>query len=284
GICPALYQQLELAPLARWLPPLSSGFPHLREDFGPWPAAAREAASRRCQALVMGVERPRRVEVRPFPSNRRLVTAAMRAGRRKMPMYGLVDVDVTEANRLLASHDPPGSLTAFVVATVARAAAAHPEVHAYRNWRGQLVTHHHVDVGTMVEISTPQGPFAIPHLLRDADVRGVPELTAELRRVKREPLTSSSGRWLERAAPAATRIPGVIPAMYAVMARSVAARQRIGTVAVTAVGMFAGGGGFGITPLSMMSLEVIVGGISQRPRVINRPGTARRLLDLTLAI
>jgi pyruvate/2-oxoglutarate dehydrogenase complex dihydrolipoamide acyltransferase (E2) component len=76
----------------------------------------------------------------------------MRAGRRKMPMYGLIDVDVTTANRLLTGHDPPSSLTAFVVASVARAAAAHPEVHAYRNWRGQLITHHHVDVGTMVEI------------------------------------------------------------------------------------------------------------------------------------
>jgi hypothetical protein len=54
--------------------------------------------------------------------------------------------------------------------------------------------------------------------------------------------------------------------MYAVMARSVAARQHIGTVAVTAVGMFAGGGGFGITSLSLMWLEVIVGGMSQLPR------------------
>ena len=115
----------------------------------------------------------------------------MRAGRRKMPMYGLVDVDVTTANRVLAGYDPPGSLTAFVVACVARAAATHPEVHAYRNWRGQLVTHRHVDVGTMVEISTPQGPFAIPHVLRDADVRGVPELTSELRRVKRQPSASA---------------------------------------------------------------------------------------------
>jgi hypothetical protein len=147
-----------------------------------------------------------------------------------------------------ASRDPPGSLTAFVVASVARAAAAHPEVHAYRNWRGQLVTHHHVDVGTMVEISTPQGPFAIPHLLRDADIRGVPELTAELRRVKREPSASSSGRWLERAAPAATRIPGVSTGNVCrdgqIGHRPAAHRH----VAVTAVGMFAGGGGFGITP------------------------------------
>ena len=72
--------------------------------------------------------------------------------------------------------------------------------------------------------------------------------------------------------------------MYAVMARSVAARQRIGTVAVTAVGMFAGGGGFGITSLSLMSLEVIVGGMSQRPRVIDGQVTVRDVLDLTVAI
>jgi len=92
----------------------------------------------------MAVKRPRRVQVQPFPPNRRLVTAAMRAGRRMAPMYGLVDLDVTKANRLLPSHERPSSLTAFVVASVARAAAAHPDVHAYRNWRGQLVTHHYV--------------------------------------------------------------------------------------------------------------------------------------------
>jgi pyruvate/2-oxoglutarate dehydrogenase complex dihydrolipoamide acyltransferase (E2) component len=76
----------------------------------------------------------------------------------------------------------------------------------------------------------------------------------------------------------------VIPTMYAVMARSVAARQRIGTVAVTAVGMFAGGGGFGITSLSLMSLEIIVGGVSQRPRVIEGQVMVRDVLDLTIAI
>ena len=136
----------------------------------------------------------------------------------------------------------------------------------------------------MVEISTPQGPFALPHVLRDADVRDVPDLTAELHRVKRQPSASGSGRWLERAAPVATRIPGAIPAMYAVMARSVALRQHVGTVAVTAVGMFAGGGGFGLTPPSMMALEVVVGGMTQRPRVVNGQVEIRDVLDLTLII
>ena len=246
------------------------------------PAAGPSARNGGPASMVAG--RPRQVQVRPFPANRRVVTAGMRAGRSKMPMYGLVDVDVTTANRLLASHEPPSSLTAFVVATVARAVAAHPEVHAYRNWRGQLVIHRYVDVATMVEIPTRQGLFAIPHVIRDADVRGVPEITAELRRVKLEPATSFSTRWLERAGPAATRIPGALPAMYAVMARSAGIRQHVGTVAVTSVGMFAGGGGFGITPLSLMSAGVVVGGMSQRPRVVDGQIAIRDVLDLTLVI
>jgi pyruvate/2-oxoglutarate dehydrogenase complex dihydrolipoamide acyltransferase (E2) component len=199
-------------------------------------------------------------------------------------MHGLVDLDVTEANQLLARSEPPLSFTAFVVASVARAAAEHPEVHAYRNWLGQLVSHQHVDVTTIVEITTPQGPFPLAHVIRDADIRDVADLTAELRRVKTDPTVSGSGRWLARAAPIAARIPGVIPAMYRMMGRSVRVRQHTGTVAVTAVGMFAGGGGFGITQPTLMSLQVVAGGVTARPRVVHRKIEVRDVLDLTVTI
>lgn len=229
-------------------------------------------------------DRPRRVEVRGFPANRRLVIAAMQAGRRRVPMYGLVELDVTRANRLLAGRRPHATLTAFIIASVARAAAAHPEVHAYRNWRGQLVRHHYVDVGTMVEVPTRQGLFTVPCTLSDADIRSVPDLTAELHRLKHEPSAIGRARWAERYGPVVTRIPGAVRGMYAVVARSVAARRRVGTAAVTAVGMFAGGGGFGLTPLTLMSLEVVVGGMSQRPRVVDGQIQVRDVLDLTLII
>jgi hypothetical protein len=129
--------------------------------------------------------------------------------------------------------------------------AAHPEVHAYRNWRGQIVCHHHVDVTTIVEISTPQRLFPLVHVFHDADIRDVVDLTAELHGVRSDPTATRSGRWLARAASVGARVPGVIPAMYVLMGRSVRTRQRSGTVAVTAVGMFAGGGGFGIAPMTL---------------------------------
>lgn len=89
---------------------------------------------------------------------------------------------------------------------------------------------------------------------------------------------------LERAAAGAACIPGAIRAMYAVMERSVAVRQRIGSVAVTSVGMFAGGGGFGLTPMTLMTLEVVVGGMTRRPRVVSGHIDVRDVLDLTVAI
>ena len=88
-----------------------------------------------------------------------------------------------------------------------------------------------------------------------------------------------------RAAPVAARIPGLFPAMYVLMGRSVRFRQRVGTVAVTAIGMFAGGGGYALAPPTLMSLQVVVGGIERVwPRVVDRQLEIRDVLDLTVTI
>ncbi len=226
--------------------------------------------------------RPRRVEVRSIPASRRVVTGALRAGRRIAPVHGLISLDVTAARRLLKSTQT--SLTAFVMASVGRAASAHPEVHAYRNWRGRLVLHRHVDIAALVEVQTPDGVFPMAHLVRDADVRTVDDITAELRRVKADTMASRSGRLLERLAPLAGRIPGAMRLAYAATARSVRLRQSTGTVAVTSVGMFAHGGGFGIGHPTMMSLVVLVGGLSERPRVVEDRVEIREMLDVTVTV
>lgn len=228
--------------------------------------------------------RERGVTVRTFPSSRRLVTAAVRAGRRIAPMHGLFDVDITTARGLLAENDPPLSLTAFVIATLGRAAANHPQVHAFRDWRGRLVEHHHVDVQALVEVATAQGPFGLVHVVRDADVRSVAEISAELRACKAEPGLTSSGRLLNLLAPTAGRIPGLYRAMFAVLSRSRRAHLATGTVQVSAVGMFAEGGGFAIAPPTLASLVVVVGGLSTQPHVVGESIEMREVLDLTLTI
>jgi pyruvate/2-oxoglutarate dehydrogenase complex dihydrolipoamide acyltransferase (E2) component len=72
--------------------------------------------------------------------------------------------------------------------------------------------------------------------------------------------------------------------MYTVAGRSVRVRQRAGTVSVTAIGMFAAGGGFAIAPLALMSLQVVVGGISERPVAVDDRVVIRKVLDLTVSV
>lgn len=242
---------------------------------GMTPDGSRQAPS------PAAADRPRGADVGPFPSSRRLVIAAVRAGRHMAAMHSLVDLDVTRARNLLALYAEPVSFTAFIVASVARAAAAHPQVHAYRNWRGRLVRHRHVDVNTLVEVTTPQGLFTLPHVLHDADIRDVQDLTAELRAAKHDYATTDTRRLLDRFG-TAMRLPGLVPTMYAVLARSVRLRQLTGTVAVTAVGMFGAGGGFGIAPPSLMPLQVVIGGATPRSRVVDERIEVRNVLDLTI--
>lgn len=226
--------------------------------------------------------RTRRVEVESIPAGRRVVTRALRAGRRAAPIHGLVTVDLTDVHRRL--REAGGSLTALVVASVARAAAAHPEVHAYRDWRGRRVTHNYVDVAALVEVRASGESFPLAHLIRDADVRSVTDIGDEIRAVADEPATSRSGDLLDRAPSIIGRLPGAVASFYYWLGRTRRGRAMAGTVAVSSIGMFAGGGGFGIGYPTVMPLSVLVGGLTQQPRVVDGSVVAREVLDLTISV
>lgn len=208
----------------------------------------------------------------------------MRAGRRSFPVHGLLEVDVTDAVAALGAHQPPLSFTAFVVAATGRAVAAHPLVHAYRDWRGRLVVANHVDVATLIEVGDQGRSFPLAHLLRDADIRAVRALSSELRRVQSDVTQSESGRILRARAAGLARIPGLASLLYRVVACSPRLREKSGTVAVTSVGMFGQGAGTGIGQPTIMTLSVLVGGRSMRPRVVDGQIVARLVLDLTVSV
>jgi pyruvate/2-oxoglutarate dehydrogenase complex dihydrolipoamide acyltransferase (E2) component len=206
----------------------------------------------------------------------------MRTGRKMAPMAAMVQVDVTDAwGRIETENVSP---TAFVLACVGRAVAAHPEVHAYRDWFGRLVVHHHVDVTTMVEVDTETGTYPLAHPIQDTDTRTVADLSAELRRIKTAPATGLSGRLLLRWGSVVTRVPGLVSLVYFVMRRSAWVRSGTGTVAVSSVGMMLGGSGFTLGVMTMTTLQVIVGGASERPWVVEGEVKVRRILDLTAQI
>lgn len=216
-----------------------------------------------------------------FPANRRVVLGALRAGRKAATVSALVEIDVTDAWGRAKDEDI--SLTAVVIACVGRAVAMHPEVHAYRDFRGRLVTHRHVDVAALVDVETPKGRFPLAHQLRDTDTRSVKDLSHELQEVAASPDSTSTGRLLMRWGEVVGRIPGVISLMYTLAGRSRLLRSKSGTVAVSAIGMMLGGNGFGIAVPSI-SPTIVIGGVSEKPWVVNREMAVRQVMDLTVQV
>ena len=121
-------------------------------------------------------------------------------------------------------------------------------------------------------------------LVEDAAFLSVAEITAELRTTQHEPDRSAARHLGGRGASVVTRLPGLLRLMYWLLGHTSAGRRRSGTVSVSAVGMFGAGGGFGIGAPTVLTLNVVVGGISEKPRVIDGAVAIREILDLTVTV
>lgn len=223
-------------------------------------------------------------DIHPFPPGREIVVDAGYLAAKRHIIHGLVEVDVTRARelrRILAAGDKPKiSFTAFIVASLARAVAANPEVQAYLDWRRRLVVFHDVDVVTMIE--PEPGTVAIPHIIRSANRRTVQDISDEIRAVQANPNSSEQHGRLVALAPRIPRFARLL-FFWAVKKSPQRFKRLEGTIMITSVGMFGSGGGWGISFLTTHTLGLTVGGIVQKPGVHDGQIEAREYLNLTIS-
>lgn len=175
------------------------------------------------------------------------------------------EVDVTEVLPRLRGPGRRVSLTVFVVATVARAVVRHPRMHGYRDLRGRVALFDDVDVNVSVEVDLEGESFPLNHVLRRTHARPPADLDAELRSVAADPARSetlrlaSAVRWyLALPAPIRSRLLGSVRRFPDTQ------KRLVGTVGVSSVGMHGAGGGVGL-PFLVHTLDVLVGGLEERP-------------------
>jgi pyruvate/2-oxoglutarate dehydrogenase complex dihydrolipoamide acyltransferase (E2) component len=199
----------------------------------------------------------------------------------------LLEVDVTEARHFIRGHKARTgetlSFTAFVLACLGKAVDENKYMHAYRDWRNQLVLFHEVDVTTMFEIEVDGDKLPLAHVIRAANRRSFRSMHDEIRGLQSE-------RRRDTTMPYA-RLLAFYPLVPAFVRRSLFGlllksphlmKERIGTVTLTAVGMFGQGSGWALTQ-PIYTLGIALGGIGQKPRVIDGQLEIREVLSLTLS-
>jgi pyruvate/2-oxoglutarate dehydrogenase complex dihydrolipoamide acyltransferase (E2) component len=224
-------------------------------------------------------------EVIPFPKMRRLVGDIGWLVHNRVTMGGFVEIDVSQPRQLIRQHKAETgealSFTAFLSLCVAHAVNEDKRVQALLDWRGRFVIFDEVDIATQIERTTTGGQrYPLAHIIRAANKKSLRQIHDEIREVQAAPMTDREARSLSFIV---TLPRAVRRTMLWVVAKSPQMRKKyMGTVSLSAVGMFGNKSGWGLSP-NYHSLGLIVGGITEKPGAVAGHVEIREYLSLTLA-
>ena len=223
-------------------------------------------------------------QVISYPKMRRLEAVAYRFVQHKPIFHALVEVNVTRARSILrdqkANTGESLSFTAFLIACLAKAIDEHKAVQAFRKGRKRLILFEEVDVYTLIERDVAGQKQPITYIIRAANRKTFLEIHHEIRAAQVQDVEKDL-KWLQ-----------FFPALlfrpffwaFSLIGRRYPQlwKQFVGTVGITAVGMFGKGAAWGI-PQALPTLMVTVGGIGEKPVLVDGHIAMREYLSLTIS-
>jgi pyruvate/2-oxoglutarate dehydrogenase complex dihydrolipoamide acyltransferase (E2) component len=222
----------------------------------------------------------------PYSKLRRGLAITMRSAKRKSNIHGLFEVDVTKARQYLREHKAQTgeslSFTAFIISCLARAVDENNAVHAWHKGRKHLAIFDEVDISTPIErdLGDQKQPFI--YIIRAANKKSFLEIHQEIRNAQVETVEKVWEGW------GFTLMPLPVfrlfwPIFWWLMGRSPRIQKKYGgTVGVTSVGMFGKGAGWGI-PINEHTLDLTLGGIIEKPGVVDGQIAIREYLCITMS-
>jgi pyruvate/2-oxoglutarate dehydrogenase complex dihydrolipoamide acyltransferase (E2) component len=225
-------------------------------------------------------------QVVPYPKMRRLEALAYRSVQHKPMIHGLIEVDVTSARARLREHKATTgeslSFTAFLIACMAKAVEEHKAVQAYRKGSKSLILFEDVDVYTPIERNVTGEKQIMPYIIRAANHKTMREVHQEIRAAQAQEVAKAwegfkPGHW-----PWLLLLPAFLVMVWMAGRSPHVWKKYRGTVGLSTVGMFGKGAGWGI-PLASHSLWMTVGGIGEKPGVVDGHIDIRDYLSLTIS-
>jgi pyruvate/2-oxoglutarate dehydrogenase complex dihydrolipoamide acyltransferase (E2) component len=225
-------------------------------------------------------------QVIPYPKMRRLEALAYRSVQHKSMIHGLIEVDVTRARAYLREHKANTgeslSFTAFLIACLAKAVDEHTSVQAYRRGSKYLILFDDVDVYTPIERDVAGDSQIMPFIIRAANHKTFREIHHEIRAAQVQDVAKSWEGLKILHWPWLLLLPAFLLMVWMGERSPQVWKKYRGTVGLTTVGMFGQGAGWGI-PLPSHSLWMTVGGIGEKPGVVDGHIAIHEYLSLTIS-
>ncbi len=225
-------------------------------------------------------------QVVPYPKMRRLEAVAYRSVQHKPMIHGMIEVDVTRARAHLREHQASTgeslSFTAFLIACLAKAVDENKAVQAYRKGGKHLILFDDVDVYTPIERDVAGQKQIISYIIRAANRKTLREIHQEIRAAQVQDVAKAWESFKAIHWPWLLLLPAFRVMVWMGKRSPQAWKKYRGTVGITAVGMFGKGAGWGI-PLASHALWITVGGIGEKPVIVDGHIAMREYLSLTIS-
>jgi pyruvate/2-oxoglutarate dehydrogenase complex dihydrolipoamide acyltransferase (E2) component len=226
-------------------------------------------------------------QVVPYPKLRRLEAVAYRSVRHKPMIHGLLEVDVTRAREFLREHKATTgeslSFTAFLIGCLGKAVDENKAVQAYRKGSKHLILFDDVDVYTPIERDVAGESQIMPSIIRAANHKTFREIHHEIRAAQVQDVAKAWERLKVLHWPLLLLLPVFRLMVWIGESSPLVWKKYRGTVGLSTVGMFGNGAGWGI-PLASHSLWITVGGIGEKPCVVDGQIAMQDYLSLTISI
>lgn len=226
-----------------------------------------------------------------FPKSRLATTDIGQIGLKKHHMKALIELDVTEARRLIAEKRRMSegvSFNAWLIKCVSQVVTEFPELHAVRKGKRKAVIFEDVDISIMIEREIGGKKVPLPYVLRKTNQKTIAEIDHEIRSGQQQAIKGEGDYVLgEKKDDFMMKVyyalPGIIRRFIwkVIVGSPGLTKQNMGTVMITSVGTAGRIRGW-VIPVSVHPLCVAVGSVVKKPGIIHDQVEIREYLDLTI--
>lgn len=231
----------------------------------------------------------------PYPSSRQLTFDLGKIGLGKHHVKALLEVDVTEARRIIKQNRHTGtkiSFTAWLIKTIGDTVALHPPIAGINHpKRNKVLVFNDVDISIVVEKEVSGARVPLPYVIRKADQKTLSQIQEEIESAKNQNVEgegdyvlgdeySSTGMKLFLKLPQWLRL---ILMRAFVLNHPQRVKNMMGTVMITTAGMVGHTRGW-IMPFGMHPLCLALGSLNERAAVYRGEIQKREILHLTVLI
>jgi len=231
----------------------------------------------------------------PYPSSRQLTFDLGRIGLAKHHVRALLEVDVTEARRLIKQNRHRGnkiSFTAWLIKAIGDCVALHPPIAGVNDAKhNKVLVFEDVDISMVVEKEVNGTRVPLPYVIRKADKKTLCQIQTEIESAKAQTVTgegdyvlgdkySAMGMKLFVSLPQWVRL--ILMRVF-VLNHPQRVKDMMGTVMITTAGMVGHTRGW-IMPFGMHPLCLAFGSLNEQAAVYRGEIQKREILHLTVLI